>query len=102
MTAIYATFTPGDVAISVWTCVPASGTVVVADVTARTIDPDGNIVSLAPTAVSANTFQSIFTVGDTAKAGDWVLRWESNPGTSPKLVKEVAYRVSPSAYGAAA
>lgn len=92
------TFTPGEVVISTWVTAPASGSVALADVTARVVSPGGDITNLSGVAGAANNWTVQWTISDTATPGDWTLRWESN-SPSAKLVKEVTYTVAKSPFG---
>jgi hypothetical protein len=94
-------FLPGEVVTSTWTTAPASGSVSLANVTARIIGPDGTITSLSGITGSANVWNIIFTISSTAAPGDWTLRWESNT-PSAVLVKELSYSVKVTPFGASA
>lgn len=96
----FGTFTPGEVITSVWNPAPATGSTALADVTARTCDPNGTITSLAGI-TGSDPYTIIYTVADTAAPGEWTLRWESN-SPSAKLVKELRYTVTASPFGASA
>lgn len=85
--------TAGNTMRSTVTFVPASGTVLIADVTARVLVPTGTtgstagILTLTPVAGATNVFYADIAVPDNATAATWVVRWESN-SPSPKIALE--------------
>lgn len=94
------TFYAGNVAKNTYTFVPESGSVVLADVTARLLKPNGTVVALTVTGPGPNTFRADWPSADTDVTGRYTVRWESNPGTSPKIVDEVGFNLIASAFAA--
>lgn len=91
---------PGNLLVSTWTPTPASGTISLADVSTRTIDPNGTITTVTG-ATGSTTFSLTFSVGDTAIQGLWTLRWEAN-SPSVHASYEQQYTVLPSPFGSSA
>ncbi len=83
-------FVAGNIARCTIVFAPVTGTVLLADVTARYHTQQGATGSLTGiTATATNTFQADLTIPDDTPSGWWQIRWESNT-PSPKISVEDA------------
>lgn len=85
-------FYAGNVAKNPYTFTPETGSVVLADVSARVIKPDGTVIALTVTGPGPNTFRADWTSADTDPTGRYWVRWESN-SPSPVIKDEVAFNL---------
>jgi hypothetical protein len=83
------TITAGNVVEATVTFVPESGTVLIADVSARLHKADGTDVTLTGITGAHPSFEVEWASADTDITGRYQIRWESN-SPSPKIVVEDA------------
>jgi hypothetical protein len=86
MTAI-PSIAAGNIVEAAVTFVPETGTVALADVTARVRKPGGTEVVLSGITGTHPTFEVEWSSADTDPTGIYQIRWESN-SPSPKIVVE--------------
>lgn len=77
----------GNVVEAAVTFTPGTGTVLLANVTARLRKPNGTEVNLTPITGTSPTFEVEWESADTDPTGLYRIRWESNT-PSPKIVVE--------------
>lgn len=92
--------TAGNVVESAVTFAPETGTVLIADVTARLRKPNGDVVALTPVTGAHPTFEVEWTSADTDPAGIYQIRWESNPPSAKIVVEDIttAFRLAASSF----